>query len=171
MFGQEISIYLNSFLYKSNLLDYFIYFIAQILPFILLIFVFVYFLVIKKDVKDFFLLALVIGFSWGFSEILKFIFSTPRPFVGITDFSPLFIFGENDSFPSGHATVLGALAMAVYYENKKLGVCFAICAILISLARVISGVHYLADVLAGLLVGFLIVYLGYKYLGKLRNKS
>jgi undecaprenyl-diphosphatase len=171
VFGQEISVYLNSLLYKSSLLDYLVYFTAQILPFILLICVFIFFLVIKKDVKDFLLISLIVGFSWGFSEILKLIFSSPRPFVADTEFSPLFIFGGNDSFPSGHATVFGALAMAVYYENKKFGILFAVCAILISVSRVISGVHYLADVLAGLLIGFVIVYLGYKYLGKLRNKS
>ncbi|MEZ4103583.1 MAG: phosphatase PAP2 family protein [Candidatus Paceibacterota bacterium] len=170
MFGQESSILLNSLLYKNNIFDYFVYFFAQIFPFLLMIVVFVFFLIIKKDIKAFLTVCLVTASSWSLTEILKFIFSHPRPFLSIPEFSPLFVFGGNDSFPSGHATVFAAVAMAVYFENRKLGIFFIFSALIISISRVISGVHYLADILAGLLLGFVIVYLSYKYIGKLRNK-
>lgn len=171
MLNQNISIFLNSFLFKIPFLDSFVYFLAQILPFVLFALVVWYFVFHKKEPIKFLLICFVIIASLAFSEILKYIFGAPRPFIAIADFSPLFIFGENDSFPSGHALVSGALAMAVYYENRKLGALFVVCAVLISVARVVSGVHYLADVLAGLLIGFLIVHFSYKYIGKLRNKS
>ncbi|MDQ5883099.1 MAG: hypothetical protein QG654_10 [Patescibacteria group bacterium] len=171
MLGQDISIYLNSFLFKSNLFDYFIYFLAEVLPFVLFGVITVYFFFIKKDSLRFLSICLIAVTSLALSEILKFIFSHPRPFLALSEIAPLFTLGGMDSFPSGHATVFGALTTAVYFENKKLGLLFIFGSLLIGIARVFSGVHYLIDILAGFAIGFLIVFLSYKYIGKLRNKS
>ncbi len=171
MLGQNSSIFLNTLLYRNNYFDYSVYFFAQILPFVLFLIVIVYFFWIKKDVFRFYSLCLVILASLAVSEILKFIFAHPRPFVAITEFTPLFTFGGTDSFPSGHATVFSALATAVYFENKKLGIFFILCALFMGIARVVAGVHYLVDILAGFFIGFLLVFISYKFIGKLRNKS
>lgn len=60
------------------------------------------------------------------------------------------------SFPSGHAArtaLLAAIALAI--APLWLGLLLVVWALLVSLARVWLGVHYLSDVLAGLLLGIL----------------
>ena len=63
--------------------------------------------------------------------------------------------------PSGHATFAGALAMAVFLLKKKLSIIFIIGALLIGLARIIAGVHWPVDIVAGYLVGALVSVLIY----------
>jgi undecaprenyl-diphosphatase len=94
-----------------------------------------------------------------YSELLKQLFQAPRPDYFFHDFEPLFEFGGFDSFPSGHATVYGALALSVFYYDRRLGVVAFAFALAISLARVISGVHWPIDILAGLLIGASFAYL------------
>jgi undecaprenyl-diphosphatase len=63
------------------------------------------------------------------------------------------------SFPSNHAVLAGAAAMAVWALDRRLGVVAAVNAVVIAAARVYIGVHYPHDVVAGLLVGALIAWL------------
>jgi len=171
MLNQKISLFLNGFLFESFFFDSLIYFLAQILPFVLFVFIAWYFFFHKKEPIKFLLICFVIAASLAFSEILKFIFSFERPFIAMSDISPLFTLGGTDSFPSGHALVLAALTTAIYFENRKLGYLFFIFSILIGVSRVFAGVHYLGDILAGFFIGSLFVLMGYKFIGKLRNKS
>ena len=60
------------------------------------------------------------------------------------------------SFPSGHATFFSALATALYFYHKRLGLWFGLGAVIIGLARIISGIHYPADILTGFGLGMLI---------------
>jgi membrane-associated phospholipid phosphatase len=60
------------------------------------------------------------------------------------------------SFPSGHATRATLLAvMAMGLGPGWFGGLLLVWAPLVSLARVATGVHYLSDVLAGILIGLL----------------
>lgn len=168
--NQGISLYLNSFLFESAFLDGFIYFIAQILPIIMIVFSVGYFLFSKKEKIKSLAVVLVVSFSWALSEILKFIFNKPRPFLYVEGIAPLFVFGSYDSFPSGHAMVFASLSTMMFYENKKIGIIYFILTLFIGLARIFAGVHYLNDILFGLIIGWFVVFLAYKYIGKLRNK-
>ncbi len=58
------------------------------------------------------------------------------------------------SFPSGHAARAMLLAVIAYGLGPAwLGLLLALWAPLVALARVSMGVHYLSDVLAGMLIG------------------
>lgn len=100
-----------------------------------------------------------------YSEVLKRLFQAPRPDYALHDFEPLFEFGGFDSFPSGHATVYSALALSVFFYDKRLGIIAFIFALAISLSRVIAGVHFPIDVIAGLLIGASFAYLFVKTVG------
>ncbi len=76
-----------------------------------------------------------------------------RPFVSenvvqLVAHSPL-----EASFPSGHAAVMAALAVSMWYMNRRLGVLFAIFAVVSGFARVVVGIHYPLDIFVGLLCG------------------
>jgi len=64
------------------------------------------------------------------------------------------------SFPSGHAARAVMLAgVAIGLGPAWLGILLVVWAIAVVLARVMMGVHYLSDVLAGALLGGLMGYL------------
>ena len=92
----------------------------------------------------------------GVTYYLKYLFEIPRPFLSGATY--LFIHGGYNSFPSGHATFFAALALAMFFYHKKQEWVFLIAALLIGLARVMSGVHYPIDIIAGYIIGILSAY-------------
>ena len=106
-----------------------------------------------------FILAIVINFA------IKNIVCRPRPFES---FDFIINYGGEDGFsmPSGHSCAAGAMAVfliAYLFQSKSkksakaLG-CIAIIliALLVGFSRIVLGVHYLTDVLIGLLEGAII---------------
>lgn len=122
----------------------------------------------------------------GIVNIIHFFYPKDRPFV-FEKFTPLLDHAANASFPSGHATFF--MALAVYFLlvstrpesrrkggsgglviEKKMGWFLFISAILISVARVATGIHWPSDILAGWAVGALTA-LAVWYLVNRRNKK
>jgi len=104
--------------------------------------------------------------AWGISYIMKISFAIGRPFIQLMDVLPLFPYGGYDSFPSGHATLFAAMAVAIYLHHRKVGSIFILAAFLIGITRVIAGVHFPIDVLVGWILGGLSSWLVYKYFTK-----
>ncbi|MBU1916457.1 phosphatase PAP2 family protein, partial [Patescibacteria group bacterium] len=76
------------------------------------------------------------------------------PFVVLTDVNllinpPL----TAKSFPSDHAIISFALAFSVLMLHRRLGAVLLICAGAVAVGRVLVGVHYPLDVLAGAILG------------------
>ncbi|MFB6629644.1 phosphatase PAP2 family protein [Streptomyces sp. NPDC056362] len=57
------------------------------------------------------------------------------------------------SFPSNHATLAGAAAVALLLVSRRLGAIALVAAVLMAASRVWVGAHYPHDALAGLLLG------------------
>jgi len=64
------------------------------------------------------------------------------------------------SFPSRHAACAGVIAVTALKTLPPLGVFLSLVALGICLSRVLAGVHFLRDVVAGLLLGAGIGVLG-----------
>jgi undecaprenyl-diphosphatase len=62
------------------------------------------------------------------------------------------------SFPSNHATVAAAAAVALFFVSRLLGAVAAVAALAMAVSRVWVGVHYPHDVVAGVLVGTLLAF-------------
>jgi len=65
------------------------------------------------------------------------------------------------SFPSGHTMTAFAVAipLALFYPNLTIGLAF--CAVSIAISRILLGMHFLSDVIAGAVVGAGLGYLGF----------
>lgn len=61
--------------------------------------------------------------------------------------------GTGCSMPSRHVFSAAVIAMCFLRQNILAGTCFLILAALIAMVRVLGGVHYPRDVIAGYLVG------------------
>lgn len=105
-------------------------------------------------------LAVLFGITAGINEALKLVFHLPRPYWvsnAVKPYSAISSFG----FPSGAA--MGSVVMYGYVSMvvRRWWVIF-ICGILLAwtvLARIFAGVHFLLDILGGLLLGSLILVL------------
>ncbi|HHY97601.1 MAG TPA: phosphatase PAP2 family protein [Firmicutes bacterium] len=78
-------------------------------------------------------------------QIAKHLIERPRPFGG-----------SSDSFPSGHAAVLFALAQVYGLEYRKLRPFLLVLAAIAGFSRLYVGMHYPMDVLAGAAMGIAI---------------
>ncbi len=89
--------------------------------------------------------------SLTITQFIRLIWHRPRPLVSLN--LPEIISEASYSFPSAHAAVFFALSTIIYFYNKKIGVLFFVATALICLGRILAGVHYPSDILAGLFVG------------------
>ncbi|OLZ74565.1 hypothetical protein AV521_02735 [Streptomyces sp. IMTB 2501] len=62
------------------------------------------------------------------------------------------------SFPSNHAAIAFAAAVALYFVSRRLGVVAAVCAGAMGASRVWVGVHYPHDVAAGAALGAAVAF-------------
>jgi len=104
--------------------------------------------------------------AWGASRAIKYFYPSPRPFEVFDNIKLLFTHGGGDSFPSGHATFFMALAIALSAYHKRLGIVYIFGALAIGLARVIAGVHFPIDIIAGYILGGIIGIAVYKFFNK-----
>ncbi len=102
--------------------------------------------------------------------VMKPLFARPRPYVYYAD-NPLFMSWyefagahvESDkSFPSGHTTAAFEIGVALFLVlNKKYSWIFPVFSALVGLSRIYLMVHYVTDVLGGVLVGTFAGIMGY----------
>jgi len=100
------------------------------------------------------------------TESIRFFWDKPRPFVQ-ENFTPLIEHTASPSFPSGHAAFFFALGGILYAYNKPAGIAFLLTSGVLSASRVLAGVHWTSDVLAGGIIGlasaFIILRLSRKF--------
>ena len=149
--------WIHQFAGRSIALDWLGIFLAEYLPYLLMV-VFLILVFYEKGWRRRFYLfaecAVAIMISRGIvDEVIRFFYHHERPF-SFFNFTPL-IPEAGWSFPSGHASWFFAVAMIVWYANRKAGIWFFVLAALNGIARVYVGVHWPYDILAGVVVGIL----------------
>ena len=88
--------------------------------------------------------------------IAHLIWARPRPVTDHPGGVHLFAGGSLDpSFPSDHAAAAFAIAVAVLLYSRRAGIAFLAIATVIGTSRVVEGLHYPTDVMAGAAVGVL----------------
>ena len=102
-------------------------------------------------------LLISIALSGILANILKRVIGRARPQhfddYGIFSFSPFSGHAAFESFPSGHATTIGAFFAALSLLFPRYRVVFLACALWLGMTRVMVSAHYPSDVIAGLALG------------------
>jgi len=98
--------------------------------------------------------------SGGLNSILKFVFQWPRPFwvsSRVTNLAE----GSGFGFPSGHAQNAASVWGLIGSSTKRLWLRWIVLSLifLIGLSRIILGVHFTHDVLAGWLTGGVLLWI------------
>ncbi|MFC3897028.1 phosphatase PAP2 family protein [Lentzea rhizosphaerae] len=93
--------------------------------------------------------------AYAVSEVVKLVVQEERPCRTAPSLAPCPEPGDW-SFPSNHSVIAGASAMAIWALHRTFGWVAVICAAAAAASRVIVGVHYVHDVLAGLALGALV---------------
>lgn len=167
---------INSLADHSKIIDLIGIFLADYLPYLMLLLLVSFLFWPKKDkIKNraMVLVSIVAALiaRFGVKTMILFFYDRPRPYIELTFAHKLISVSaaENlQSFPSGHALFFFALSAVMYSFNKKLGIFFLACSTLMSIARVFVGVHWPSDILVGAILGIIIgaiikwVYANYK---------
>lgn len=157
---------------KNPILDSLMVFGADYLIFI------VYFLILiwaifgkSKDRKAFILSMLGLGIAFIISQIIRIFIHEDRPFVTL-QIIPLiptkpwltvlsFSLGGVSplAFPSLHTVIISTITFSYIYFKSILSPFLIFSLIWITFARIFVGVHYPLDILGGILVGFLSIFI------------
>ena len=106
---------------------------------------------------------LVPAVSFVLLTVVRALINRPRPYETF-DIPPVIPKDtKGNSFPSRHvfsATII-AMTFVLMSPWSLLGLVFLVVAIALAVVRVISGVHYISDVVAGIVVAVLSAVIGY----------
>ncbi|MFA6519919.1 MAG: phosphatase PAP2 family protein [Candidatus Paceibacterota bacterium] len=161
----QIFFVLNNLAGQSPVFNSAVVFLASYLPYLLVVLLLALVFFSQYSKREKWQILLIVGISalvarFGVTELIRLFIHRPRPFLAMPVHQLLT--DSAWSFPSGHATFFFALSTAVYLYNKKWGVWFFVATVLITVSRVIAGIHYPSDIIGGALIGSAVAYVTYR---------
>ncbi len=87
--------------------------------------------------------------------VLRKFINRPRPCVQF-HIQPLVAHKKDQSFPSRHTASAFAIALALANLHTTLGIIAILLACIVALSRLLTGVHFISDIFAGIIISFLI---------------
>jgi undecaprenyl-diphosphatase len=172
--------YLNGLAGKSLWLDSFVIFFAENFAYVVLLGLGTLLLFKqRKEILKMSVFALVsASLATVFTALIRVFYFHPRPFalsaeaLAKADFSinQLISHAPTASFPSAHTAFFFALATGIFLFNKRLSILFFIAAFLIAISRVIGGIHWPFDIIAGAIVGIVSGIIVWKFYRNYRRE-
>jgi len=105
----------------------------------------------------------LLSLAWAFliDQLVNLVFIRYRPLISHPgEVKQLAVTIDPTSFPSSHSIFVFAIASSFYFSGyKKLGITLFILAAAVSVARIMAGVHYPVDVVAGSVFGIFAAWL------------
>lgn len=143
---------------------------AEYLIFLTIILVFL--LVIKagpREKKSIFLIILGLLISEIIIQIIRIFYLEPRPFIS-HPITTLIKHSAEASFPSTHTTIMAVFAWAYTFYRSKYASLFLTLMLIVGFSRIVVGVHYPIDILGGIIVGFISVFIAWQIKNYLKQK-
>lgn len=112
------------------------------------------FLVLKKD-KRVFVCAAIPWIDFYLVTKLRNKINRKRPFESI-GFEPVLMHSKGKSCPSRHASSSVIITFAVYFISPFFGIITGIISFFVCFSRILTGVHYISDVIAGMAISVFI---------------
>lgn len=148
--------FFNRWAGRSDLLDTVFVIFAEYIVFLLIAGLALFVLLQKRSSKRLVitLQALAAAFLSRavFVSLIRLFFFRARPFVAGTVNQLIAQNPLEGSFPSGHASIMFALAFTLFFASRRWGIVYLILALLSSVARIIVGVHFPLDIVGGMLI-------------------
>jgi hypothetical protein len=115
-------------------------------------------------------LGLILMFSGSLGGIFKMALHSPRPYWYSTHVKALSV-ETSFGIPSGHAMNAASIwgLLAAWLKSRLAWIAAGAAIFLIGLSRLVLGVHFLSDVVAGWLLGFLLLWAFLKLESPIRN--
>lgn len=115
--------------------------------------VFLVYMNLSHSLHEFILAVFIPAVSFVLVSVFRKLYSAPRPYE-VLDIKPLLVKNtKGKSFPSRHVFSVFVIGMACFYTVRPFGAGILVLGILLAGIRVIGGVHFPKDVLAGALLG------------------
>lgn len=94
------------------------------------------------------------------NNLLRILFKRHRPhtYLNFKDG-----YKKSFSFPSNHSACSSVIACVCFFIHPTLGLFLLLCSFITGITRVMCGLHYLFDVLAGWLIGIIFGLIGFIY--------
>ncbi len=143
-------------------MDQIIIFFAKYVVFVVAAIAGVYWLTLNKKHKMQLALTVILAglAAYALVKISGRLYYHPRPFVA-ENITPLIPHGNDNSFPSEHATFAMAITTAIFFYKKQLAYGLFLLTVLVCIGRVGAHVHYTTDVIGGLIIGALATKVGH----------
>lgn len=94
--------------------------------------------------------------AYGLAKLVAHAWYDTRPFV-VGHFQPLVAHAADNGFPSDHMLLGAAIASVVFVYNRTWGTVLGVIALVVGAARVLAGVHHVADILGSIVVAVVAV--------------
>lgn len=98
---------------------------------------------------------LVPAVSFVVLSVFRYLYNAPRPYEVFDTPSLIKKDTRGKSFPSRHVFSACVIAVTVFYTCHPLGIFLGVCSLLLAASRVLGGVHFTKDVIAGAAFGIL----------------
>lgn len=144
---------INKFMYKHPFIKSCIHFISLFCPWMVAIFYALFLLKIVIESQSGFYLLFIKPFSvLIITALLRILINRPRPYqkYSITPFDNKLKNGH--SFPSIHTSLAISIALTVIQRGPNMGLLLSSLAIAITISRLLTGEHYLTDIIASILI-------------------
>ena len=115
--------------------------------------------IVNLVVKGTVIFAVPVGIATFLSESISAIYVRQRPFVAVPNVKLLVPHGADGGMPSHHIVFMAALITTIFFYQRRFATVLAILTLITGVARVIAGIHYPSDIVAGAVVGAGIAYI------------
>jgi undecaprenyl-diphosphatase len=110
------------------------------------------------------LLVIPVGVATAISEVISRFYIRQRPFVAMHQIKLLVSHSADGGMPSHHMVFMASAAFMIYISQRWLGLILIGLALISGVGRISAGIHYPSDVIAGILLAGITVFIYIKFM-------